>query len=203
AIALAGWFLAILPSDQSLNEAYFVKRWTIISGGNIAIGCFGALLLTKGHRRWRAILGAAATPAVGIVLWFSSLFPFLPHEHLRPIGIGLFVCWLFINQGGLITRALEFRPLRYIGKISYGVYMYQGLFLATGPNKWFPSVQWPLPWWAGLALLCIVAPLSYRYIEKPILRWKSSLPHRPAHNLIHGAPHRPSGPGRNLARSTA
>ena len=43
------------------------------------------------------------------------------------------------------------------------------MFLATGPGR-DPGQLWPLNPAIGLLLLCVVAPLSYHYFEKPFLR---------------------------------
>ena len=63
---------------------------------------------------------------------------------------------------------LENRLLSYIGKISYGLYLYQGIFLKTGPSGILAIQQFPL----NIFLTFIVAIISYEFIEKPILRYK-------------------------------
>jgi hypothetical protein len=72
---------------------------------------------------------------------------------------------------GRLVKLLEVRPLKYIGVISYGIYMYQGLFLSTGPNR-NPEQTWPPSQEIGFVLLLLSAPLSYHYFEKPFLRLK-------------------------------
>ena len=77
--------------------------------------------------------------------------------------------------GSPIARALfDNRPLRYLGLISFGVYLWH-----------YPMLQWlsdahvfdritgyRLPWTLPLLLLlsCVVADVSYRLIERPLLR---------------------------------
>ena len=87
-------------------------------------------------------------------------------------GIGLMVAWIYLNPASALTRALEFRPLAYLGVISYGVYMYQGILLATGPHR-SPGSDWPPEPLVGFVLLCIIAPLSFHYLERPLLRIKA------------------------------
>ncbi|HEY0230114.1 MAG TPA: acyltransferase family protein, partial [Dokdonella sp.] len=77
--------------------------------------------------------------------------------------------------GSRIARALfDNRPLRYLGLISFGVYLWH-----------YPMLQWlsaahvfdripgyRLPWTLPILLLlsCAVADVSYRLIERPLLR---------------------------------
>ncbi len=164
--------LEVLGSSASLSANYFVNRWTMVVGGNNAIGCLAALLVTTAHQRFREVLGSRPLLYLGIALYASSLAPAMPHEHLRPFGIGLFIVWIYLNQSSRLTQFLEIKGLAYLGMISYGIYMYQGLFLSTGPNR-FPGQEWPPNPFIGLILLCIVAPLSFHYIERPFMRLKS------------------------------
>ena len=173
-VAIAGShiFLEILSSSASLSANYFLHRWTIVAGGNIAIGCLAAMLVTTAHQRFREVLGSRLLLYLGVALYASSLVPAMPHAHLRPFGIGLFVVWIYLNQSSRLTQFLEIKGLAYLGMISYGIYMYQGFFLSTGPNR-FPGQEWPPHPLVGLMLLCIVAPLSFHYFERPFMRLKS------------------------------
>ncbi len=172
AIAGSHFLMDFLAANASLSQKYFIDRWTFVSGGNIAIGCLGALLLTNGPRRYRDLLGSRATLAVAFALFASSLVPQLPDQHLRPFGIGLVIAWVYLNQKSRLTRFLEVKPLAYLGVISYGIYIYQGFFLSTGPAR-FPGQEWPPHPLIGLILLCLVAPLSFRYLERPLARFRS------------------------------
>ena len=159
-------------SCSSLSANYFVNRWTVVAGGNIAIGCLAALLVTTAHQRFREVLGSRPLLYLGAIFYASSLVPVLPHEHLRPFGIGFLIVWIYLNQSSRLTQFLEIRSLAYLGMISYGIYMYQGFFLSTGPTR-FPGQEWPPHPIIGLILLCIVAPLSFHYFERPLMRLKS------------------------------
>ena len=75
------------------------------------------------------------------------------------------------NQTSIVSKVLEQPVLRYLGTISYGIYMYQGLFLATGPSR-VADVFWPFPQHQGICLLLLAAPLSYHFFELPFLKMK-------------------------------
>ena len=92
-------------------------------------------------------------------------------SYLRTVGIAIAIAWLYFNQVGRLVNLLELRPLKYIGVISYGIYMYQGLFLSTGPYRALDQT-WPPSQAIGFVLLLLSAPLSYHYFEKPFLRLK-------------------------------
>jgi len=166
-------FYSIL-SFTDLSANYFVNRWTPVAGGHIALGCLGALLVTTAGPVCRAVLGGPAALMLALALYASSIVPGLPDELLRPLGVGLTVVWIYLNQQSRLTRILEFRPLAYIGTISYGIYMYQGFFLSTGPYR-LVYQDWPPSQPVGLMLLCVVAPLSYHYFEKPLTQSRSKL----------------------------
>lgn len=160
-----------------LNGEYFVDRWSFIAGNGIALGCLLALLLCSGARSddWRRVLGHKGALALATVLYLNSLYlpgnPYFIGWYLRGIAIALFVSWVFLNQDNRITQWLEFAPLKYIGLISYGIYMYQGLLLSTVSTRTEGQV-WPPDTMTGLFILCIVAPLSFHFFEKPLMRLK-------------------------------
>ena len=81
----------------------------------------------------------------------------------------MFLVWVLYNQENRITILLDNKILNYIGKISYGLYVYQGLFLGTGPGGNLIIQQFPL----NIGLTVVIAILSYEFVEKPILTLKS------------------------------
>lgn len=75
---------------------------------------------------------------------------------------------------GIANRVLMSPPLVMIGKMSYGIYLWQGLFMGY-PVGTFSEVR-RFPW--NLASTFAVAALSYVLLEKPLLRIKDRAFHR-------------------------
>jgi peptidoglycan/LPS O-acetylase OafA/YrhL len=73
-------------------------------------------------------------------------------EALQPSPLGLF-------------RLLEWRPLRYTGEISYGLYIWNPVFLFNYPGTAFNPV-------VATVLTFAVAAASFRWVEAPALRFK-------------------------------
>ena len=72
-------------------------------------------------------------------------------------------------------RLLENAILRWIGRLSYSLYIWQQVFLGQKQLDWYP-----LRLLAHFAL----AVLSFYFIEKPMMRWgyKLAPPPSPGHN---------------------
>jgi peptidoglycan/LPS O-acetylase OafA/YrhL len=90
------------------------------------------------------------------------------------LGMTLLLGAIVLNPGNLITRFLQIRPLAFVGRISYGVYLYHPIILAlvlgamhaVHPEK--PSVFELMLVVLPVALLS--AAISYRWIEAPLLK---------------------------------
>ena len=92
----------------------------------------------------------------------------------------LVVAPVALDQGGPVARALAWRPLVWLGAISYGVYLWHWpIFLALNGERTGWS-GWPL-----FALRCAVtvavAAASWWLLEQPIRRWRPVIvPHAAA-----------------------
>jgi len=87
-----------------------------------------------------------------------------------------FLCAAVLAQVVLCnqTRVAAFfgsRWLRYLGAISYPLYLWQQLFLVTYMPSWGPLRELPL----SVILPVAIAVSSYHAIEKPLLRLKDRL----------------------------
>jgi peptidoglycan/LPS O-acetylase OafA/YrhL/CubicO group peptidase (beta-lactamase class C family) len=68
----------------------------------------------------------------------------------------------------LLPRALGWAPLRWIGLRSYGIYLWHWpVFMLTRPYQDVPLDGWPLLA-LRVAVVLLLASLSYRYVEAPI-----------------------------------
>lgn len=195
-LALSFICVITLGNSEWLDRRFFLERWTPIAGANIAFGCAIAVLISgrDGSARVRTWLAGRYNIMVAVLLWASALWfpdaPFLTTQYFRGIGVALFIGWLYLNQSSLLIRFLELSPLAYLGRISYGIYIYQGIFLSTGPYR-AAGQTWPPEQWLGLPLLILVAPLSYHFFEQPIMRFKRHF--TPRYEQAHPKTPPPSG----------
>ncbi|MCB9194882.1 MAG: acyltransferase [Flavobacteriales bacterium] len=111
------------------------------------------------------------------ILIFAMFFIsplFMPLEYmkftplLQAIGIGALLKGIISWQDSPIVTILNNPLTSYIGKISYGIYVYQGLFLRTGPGGELSIQQSP----QNLLLTILLAVISFELYEKKFLTYK-------------------------------
>ncbi len=161
----------ILP-QLSIAENYHVSRWFFPASAPIFIGSGLALLVYYKKSLAEKWSRSKASFISGAILYSSPLYlptQMLPYTFvIQSLGIALWLLYISGNQGSILVKGLEIPPLRYIGKISYGIYVYQGFFLRTGPGSEFYLQQYPV----NIILTLILAILSYELLEKRILKIK-------------------------------
>ncbi|MFN0033196.1 MAG: acyltransferase family protein [Flavobacteriales bacterium] len=160
--------------------------WNTFNVDCMALG--GAFALLYFEKR-NTLMRLLSHPVVQVVVWITTIILcytglwFLKgrlwglsdifYYQIYAVLFGIIIFNLATNKASLVY--LEFAPFSYLGKISYGLYMYHPiaivcaikLMLAMGGiNNW---VLYPL---ATLFTVCIAA-LSYHYLEKPFMRWKN------------------------------
>ena len=143
-------------------------------GASFALGMLVALVAETAHGiRPRSMIRRWAAP-VALASWLIGLTaaPTIEQE-LIPFVCALLTLGVVFKSSAGASGVLAFRPLRRLGEISYGVYLwhlpllYAGLGLGIVPRDqpvWTPVVV------AGLlALSALVAELSWRLLEQPIV----------------------------------
>jgi peptidoglycan/LPS O-acetylase OafA/YrhL len=129
----------------------------------LLLGCLVASWLRKPSRlALDRTLGFAALAVLAAVA-YDPFFEFAVVAVVVTMASAALVTTVVAQPDGLVARAASIRPLVLIGRISYGLYLWQGLTLWT---------VGPAHRWLGVFLAFVMAGLSYRYVEQPFLRRK-------------------------------
>ncbi|MGH7812788.1 MAG: acyltransferase family protein [Candidatus Binataceae bacterium] len=125
---------------------------------------------------------------------FYTFFPTVMRTMLGyplvALGSGAFLL-ASLGAGKAGARFMLNGWLRYLGKISYGLYVYHLLALIFvgfvcnkmfgQPVAWQPLlIEWPIILVGGFFLTVLLATASYRWLESPFLRLKDRFTHIPS-----------------------
>jgi peptidoglycan/LPS O-acetylase OafA/YrhL len=133
-------------------------------------GCVAAFLLQDS--RTRNFLTAKVNPLLFVSLlaiYVACLtLPVPMRGILIPMTIPLMLLGTLTHGGWLASRFLSLAPIRWIGRISYSLYLWQQLLFVP---RWEPHVlpylqRLPL----NLALVVTLASASFYLIERPLIR---------------------------------
>jgi len=156
-----------------LSGKYYTVRWLIPAISTILMGCLvGIVSFNRGFMS-KLKTKPAVLLVIGIILMANFLFIppsiFILGWFIQSIGTSILILYILLNQESKFVALMEYKPIASMGKISYGLYIYQGLFLGTGPVKDGMVIQqYPL----NILLTFLVAILSYVFIEKRFLLLK-------------------------------
>lgn len=172
--------LVILPLARFALERIDPAGGTLALLRLTRIDCmaFGGLLATVAHGGHHGIQRLVLSPigqAAGLLM--IAIPPILfgsDHEalgmHLVTIGAGIVIFNCALNTKPLIR--LDYAPLRWLGIISYGIYAYNMLFIFL-LARWMEGAGVFTVFVAITASTLLSATLSYRLVERPLLRLKT------------------------------
>jgi peptidoglycan/LPS O-acetylase OafA/YrhL len=157
----------------------------------LAIGALiaiGARSRRFSRAAWKAFGCIAISVAAPVVVYLFAHYRLavrmspIVHVSLSVFFGGIVILSLVAQQEGVLRRSLRWRPVRYIGKISYGLYLYNVAVLAV-VSAVMRHFDWssPLNETPRTVLLTIlqitatigIASLSWYAFERPFLRLKS------------------------------
>ena len=158
-----------------LIDKFKTQRWFLPAIAPVMIGSLSAVLnlnyqqiFSNQFKHKRMLLWSAC-------LIFSAFYvPLFLRNYLLLIqsaGIAILLLFIFHNSNSLLTAVLEYGPISFIGKISYGIYVWQGLFLRTGPGGDLWIQQFP----QNIFLTFVAAVFSYLLIERTMQTYRIKL----------------------------
>ena len=177
-ILVSAWRLESIWSTAAPDRAYMGTDSRIFGP---LVGALLAVVLTHHARIGSGRAANALLLAIGgaLVVWgMVSLGSPTGANSAYPNGGALIVAlgsagvvWALATRASPATRALSLPPIAYLGRLSYGIYIWHWpLILWSRENQWLDMSEWPtilrVPILAGLTVA--LASLSYHLVEKPI-----------------------------------
>jgi peptidoglycan/LPS O-acetylase OafA/YrhL len=145
------------------------RAWELLAGVLCAL-----IAARRGPRPNDLFASAGAALVLGAVLIFNEDTPTPSLYALAPVG-GAALTLLFTRPGGMVARALSWRPVALIGLISYSAYLWHQPIFALA------RIRLDAPLGAALmvalvALSLAAGWLSWRFVERPFRRPAPGLP---------------------------
>ena len=177
-LILAGFaWRCVLYFGGFVGQAYLYNAFDA-RFDNLAVGCLLATVVTNASMgRIAAAIGSYSWMPL-ITLGLMALIDFkMPSSWRHLVGFSLYsglVAVLLVQlvqlRRSAMWRWLDFGPVRFLGTISYPIYLYHAWGLGLG--HWLTG--WPrfAQFCAGLLFTIIGATGSYFIIERPFLRLK-------------------------------
>ena len=151
-----------------------------VSAG-LAFGCALALWYSRLSESpvFQVLMRSLWLPFVAVAVAFlRPLTLTLPHSQslthsVQLLALTLLLAWCVENPRSVLGRVLNTRPVTYVGRLSYSLYLWQQPFLIRHGND-----GWPQPFPINLLLVAAAALLSYYLVERPALRWRARIEER-------------------------
>lgn len=136
----------------------------------LLLGCLGALFFEE-LRKFLSARAAVILPLVLFLIYFvinDVTGPLLSMAKLgQSIAVALVIVATVANPLWKFSQLLEARILRWIGSLSYSLYLWQQIFLSPLSSSHAHII---LQIFLRIALAFAFAYLSYRFVEKPAIR---------------------------------
>jgi peptidoglycan/LPS O-acetylase OafA/YrhL len=153
------------------------RAWELLAGVLCAM-----ITARRAPRPDDRLAGLGVALVIGAVVIFDEATPTPSLYALIPVG-GATLILMFIRPGGVVARALSWRPIALIGLISYSAYLWhQPIFaLARIRGEEAPSDTLML---ALVAASVGVGWLSWRFVERPLRRPATGMPLRTRRGVL-------------------
>jgi len=166
-------------NDRSFT-AILYGYWITTQFECLAIGAAFTLIVTSKNRTMELMKKILFNQWLQWLVLISTIYCIAIGFHFYYLNVAAYSCLfgciitnLAVNPKRIIN--LEWKPLHYLGKISYGIYMYH-LLIITISLKALMLLHLPshvLLYPISFLLTIIIAAISYKYFETPFLKKKA------------------------------
>jgi peptidoglycan/LPS O-acetylase OafA/YrhL len=166
---------AILWFGFHASDSAMTKHFEAIAD-TLATGCLLSMNFNRiGATRWYQRFQSSRLfwiVSLGLVLGGDGLYAVNPAcfyvigQSVANLGTALCIDWSICNFGRGVGHVLNWRPIVYIGVLSYSLYLWQNAFLNPDWNAWPTKLPTNILLASGMAIA------SYYLVEKPFLRLK-------------------------------
>ncbi len=179
AVTAASFVFCVVFTLTNPAPAYFVtfgRMWQFGVGAMLAL-----VPALRVRNAWASfVLGwGGVIVLLYVAFTFDAQTPFPGYAALLPtLGAAAIIAASNTDRWWYPTRILSIRPARFVGDISYSLYLWHWPLIVIAPSVPF----WGLTIYHRLALLVlcfVLAWLTKRFVEDPVRRWKV-LTRRPA-----------------------
>jgi len=180
-VAVASFALGVVLTDVAEPWAFFslpARAWELALGALIALGVARLSRLPRAIGGPTVAAGLAMVVVAGLAL--NETIPFPGLAALLPTGgAALVIAGSVVDRGSLPARLLAVPPMRFLGRISYSLYLWHWpLFVlpAVALDRELPVLA--RLGLAGIAVL--LAAATQRWVEDPLRhgRWVGTVPRR-------------------------
>ena len=178
-IAIAGLTLhrkLLMEGGARIERMYYA---TDTRADGLLIGCLVALFLCWNLLprtelfRWlmkaAAALGAMLIPGFATTTTNQDLFLYAGGFTLVSLAVGAIIIVLMLWPPAAVLSDLRFPPLRWVGRVSYGLYLWHW------PVREYicPNLETASAWrLTAAAIAFVVTALSFYFVEQPFLKIK-------------------------------
>lgn len=189
-VVIAG-ILGSLAARLSMDSGSYVyiANGLDTQGDRLLTGCALAMLVWSrgGPSRAAAWMGSVLRwlqwPAVAFLGAAALLWPrhadgvaFRVLMTVTALAAAVLVAVAYLDRAGVLARVLALSPLRYVGRRSYGLYLWHYPIFVVMNDSFDGNLVLKLV--VGFTLPFVVAELSYRWVERPFLRLKDRVGRR-------------------------
>lgn len=153
-----------LPTRLSFFGTPF-RMWELLVGAIVSI--VAIKLKQFSHNLGGILLGICGTVLIFVAAFFYDEFTIFPGTAALPPVVGTALLLIAGSQSDFRLPFLEWRPLTYIGDISYGLYLWHWPLIVFARRLW-PNNEPAI--FIAVFVAIVLSGIQYQFIETPIRR---------------------------------